>query len=238
MSNSSLVSYTKLSPNNSGQRTHAIDRITPHHVVGLCSVEALGEAFASTSRQASSNYGIGKDGRVGMYVPENCRSWCSSSEANDQRAVTIECADEASYPYTFPDVVYSRLIDLCVDICKRNGKNKLVWVPNSAEALAYKQASNEMLLTVHRWFASTACPGAWMMEHMADLAEQVTARLREWNFTGDSTPAKWSKEAVEWAVDNGLLAGNDKGDLMLRSPITREQFCVILKKYHDTFKGV
>ena len=92
--NSSLVSYTKLSPNHSGQRTHSIDRITPHCVVGQCSVETLGNIFLPTSRQASSNYGIGVDGRVGMYVEEKNRSWCSSSAANDQRAVTIECASD------------------------------------------------------------------------------------------------------------------------------------------------
>ena len=83
MSNSPLVSYTKLSPNHSGQRTHVVDRITPHCVVGQCSVETLGNIFAPTSRQASCQYGIGVDGRVGMYVEEKNRSWCSSSNAND-----------------------------------------------------------------------------------------------------------------------------------------------------------
>lgn len=66
MSNSPLVSYTRLSPNHSGRRTHEIDRITPHCVVGQCSVETLGNIFFTTSRQASSNYGIGADGRVGI----------------------------------------------------------------------------------------------------------------------------------------------------------------------------
>ena len=99
--NSPLVAYTKLSPNHSGQRTHSIDRITPHCVVGQCSVETLGSIFAPSSRQASSNYGIGADGRVGMYVEEKNRSWCSSSNANDQRAVTIECASDTTEPYAF-----------------------------------------------------------------------------------------------------------------------------------------
>lgn len=110
MSNSPLVSYTKLSPNHSGQRTHAIDRITPHCVVGQCSVETLGNIFAPTSRQASCQYGIGVDGRVGMYVEEKNRSWCSSSNENDQRAVTIECASDTIHPYAFKDVVYNKLI--------------------------------------------------------------------------------------------------------------------------------
>ena len=106
--NSSLVSYTKLSPNHSGQRTHSIDRITPHCVVGQCSVETLGNIFLPTSRQASCNYGIGVDGRVGMYVEEKNRSWCSSSSANDQRAITIECASDTTEPYAFKDVVYQK----------------------------------------------------------------------------------------------------------------------------------
>ena len=117
MSNSPLVSYTKLSPNHSGQRTHAVDRITPHCVVGQCSVETLGNIFAPTSRQASCQYGIGVDGRVGMYVEEKNRSWCSSSNANDQRAITIECASDATHPYAFNDTVYAKLIELCVDFC-------------------------------------------------------------------------------------------------------------------------
>ena len=95
--NSKMVSYKRLSPNHSGKRTHSIDRITPHCVVGQCSVETLGNIFAPRSRQASCNYGIGPDGRVGMYVEEKNRSWCSSSNANDQRAVTIECASNPGY---------------------------------------------------------------------------------------------------------------------------------------------
>lgn len=177
MSNSALVNYTKLSPNHSGTRTHAIDRISPHCVVGQCSVETLGEIFAPTSRQASCNYGIGPDGRVGMYVEEKNRSWCTSSSANDQRAVTIECASDATAPYAFKDAVYNKLIDLCADICKRNGKKKLLWISDKAKALAYEPKSDEMLLTVHRWYANKSCPGDWLMARMDDLAAKVTARL-------------------------------------------------------------
>ena len=175
--NSSLVSYTKLSPNHSGQRTHSIDRITPHCVVGQCSVETLGNIFLPTSRQASCNYGIGVDGRVGMYVEEKNRSWCSSSSANDQRAVTIECASDTTEPYAFKDMVYQTLIKLCVDICKRNGKKKLLWLGDKDKTLSYEPKSDEMVLTVHRWFANKSCPGNWMYSRMGDLAEKVTAQL-------------------------------------------------------------
>ena len=175
--NSSMVVYTKLSPNHSGQRTHSIDRITPHCVVGQCSVETLGSIFEPTSRQASSNYGIGADGRVGMYVEEKNRSWCSSSNANDQRAVTIECASDTTEPYAFRDVVYQTLIKLCVDICKRNGKKKLLWLGDKDTTLAYTPKADEMVLTVHRWFANKSCPGNWMYARMGDLASKVTAEL-------------------------------------------------------------
>ena len=175
--NSSLVSYTKLSPNNSGQRTHSIDRITPHCVVGQCTVERLGEIFYPTSRKASSNYGIGLDGKVGMYVEEKNRSWCSSSNANDQRAVTIECASDNTEPYAFKDVVYNRLVELCTDICKRNGKSKLLWLGDKNTTLNYTPAADEMVLTVHRWFANKSCPGSWMYARMGDLAEKVKEAL-------------------------------------------------------------
>jgi hypothetical protein len=172
-----MVAYTKLSPNNSGQRKHAIDRITPHCVVGQCSIESLGTLFAKKSTGASSNYGIGADGRVGLFVEERNRSWCSSSADNDNRAVTIECASDAKAPYAFKEIVYQRLIELCTDICRRNGKKKLLWCPDKATTLGYVPKEDEMVLTVHRWFANKSCPGDWMFEKMGDLAAQVTAAL-------------------------------------------------------------
>lgn len=108
--NSPLVVYTNLSPNHSGQRTHSIDRITPHCVVGQLSAESICGCFISPSRQASCNYGIGKDGRVSLCVEEKNRSWCSSSAANDQRAITIECASDLTHPYAMNSAVYTSLI--------------------------------------------------------------------------------------------------------------------------------
>ena len=186
--NSKLVVYTKLSPNHSGARTHSIDRITPHCVVGQCTAEGLGDWFAKFSTKASSNYGIDRDGRVGMYVEEKNRSWCSSSNANDQRAVTIECASDTSEPYAFRDVVYQKLITLCVDICCRNGKNKLIWFGDKDKTLNYSPKSGEMILTVHRWFANKSCPGNWMYARMGDLAAKVTAQL------GGSTEQKTEEQ--------------------------------------------
>lgn len=201
--NSSLVSYTKFSPNHSGLRTHSIDRITPHCVVGQCSVETLGNIFLPTSRQASCNYGIGADGRVGMYVEEKNRSWCSSSNANDQRAVTIECASDTTEPYAFKDVVYQKLITLCVDICKRNGKSKLLWLGDKDKTLNYAPKSDEMVLTVHRWFANKSCPGSWMYARMGDLAEKATAHLGGSSGGTVSTSDQMYRVRKTWADAKG-----------------------------------
>ena len=188
--NSSLVSYTKLSPNHSGQRTHSIDRITPHCVVGQCSIETLGNIFYPTSRQASCQYGIGSDGRIGMYVEEKNRSWCSSSNENDQRAITIECASDTTEPYAMNSKVYDALIKLCVDICKRNSKKKLIWLGDKDKTLNYAPKSDEMVITVHRWFANKSCPGDWLYARLGDLAAKVTENLNDAAISDKVTPAK------------------------------------------------
>lgn len=177
MSNSGLVVYTKLSPNHSGQRTHSIDRITPHCVVGQLSCESICGCFTSPQREASCNYGIGTDGRISLSVEEKNRSWCSSSNANDQRAVTIECASDKTAPYAMTDAVYAALIDLCTDICKRNGKSKLLWFGDKNKTLSYEPKADEMIITVHRWFANKSCPGDWLYNRLGDLAAKVTSRL-------------------------------------------------------------
>ena len=118
-----------------------------------------------------------KDGRVGLYVEEKNRSWCTSSNENDQRAVTIECASGKVEPYAMNEVVYDRLIDLCVDICQRNGKKKLLWFGDKQKSLSYQPKEDEMLITVHRWFANKSCPGNWLYARLGDLATKVTARL-------------------------------------------------------------
>lgn len=197
--NSSLVSYTKLSPNHSGQRTHSIDRITPHCVVGQLSCESICGCFTSPSRQASCNYGIGKDGRISLCVEEKNRSWCSSSAANDQRAITIECASGTTEPYEMNNKVYAKLIELCTDICKRNGKTKLLWIDNKNKALNYAPAADEMLITVHRWFANKSCPGNWLYARLGNLAATVTAAL---------SPADMGKSGMQASVFKGMTESN------------------------------
>ena len=191
--NSSLVSYTKLSPNHSGQRTHSIDRITPHCVVGQLSAESICGCFSSASRKASCNYGIGTDGRVSLCVEEKNRSWCTSSNANDQRAVTIECASDLKEPYAMNSKVYDSLIELCTDICKRNGKKKLLWFGDKNKSLNYSPKADEMVLTVHRWFANKSCPGDWLYSRLDEVAKEVTNKLNE-----TSSATSTLNKTVKW----------------------------------------
>ena len=178
MSNSSLVDLTILSPNHSGARKQPITRITIHCTACLVSAYRLGNIFLPRARNASCNYGIGTDLRVVLVVPESMRSWCSSSNDNDQRSVTIEAASDNKAPYKFAPGVYEKTIDLCVDICKRNGKKKVVYISDQITALKYKPADDEMLLTFHRWFSKTkSCPGDWFMARAASFAKAVNDRL-------------------------------------------------------------
>lgn len=172
-----MISYTKLSPNNSGKRIYPLQRITPHCVVGQLSVESLGGIFCDGARKVSSNYGIGADGRIALYVNEDCRSWCSSNADNDQRAITIECASDLQPPYTFKPIVYNQLIALCIDICRRNDKTKLIWIDDKEKSLSYPVKSNELIITVHRWFADRECPGDWLYNRLGELAEKVTIAI-------------------------------------------------------------
>lgn len=195
MSNSSLVSYTKISPNKSVPRKHKIDTITIHCVVGQLSVEQLGNIFAKRSKKASCNYAIGSDGRVGMYVEEKDRSWCSSNANNDHRAITIECASDKKHPYAINDKVYETLVELCTDICKRNNIKELKW--KGKKELIGK--INEQNMTVHRWFANKDCPGDYIYNRLGKIAKEVNAKLKP----------KKTIDQIAHEVINGLW-GNGK----------------------------
>lgn len=169
MSNSPLVQYTKLSPNCNKPRNSKIKKITIHHMAGVLSVETCGRIFAGSGRQASSNYGIGSDGRIGMYVEECNRSWCSSNANNDHQAITIEvsnCKNGGNWEVS--DHVLARLIELCVDICRRNGIERLNYTGDASGNL-----------TRHNMFAATACPGPYLQSKFPYIAEQVNKQLEK-----------------------------------------------------------
>lgn len=173
MSNSNLISYTKISPNKTSPRNHKIDTITIHCYVGQVSVENAGSWFAKESTQASCNYVIGADGRIGLIVDEKDRSWCSSSPSNDHRAITIECASDTKNPYAINDKVYKSLINLCADICKRNNIKELKW-KNDKSLIGQVDKQN---MTVHRWFKNKACPGEYIFSRLGQIAAEVNDKL-------------------------------------------------------------
>lgn len=257
MSNSKLVSYTRLSPNHSGKRRHAIDTISIHCMAGNLSVESCGRLFADRSREASSNYGIGSDGRIALYVDEGNRSWCTSSASNDNRAVTIEvanCADGEPWPIT--EEAYRSLINLLVDICKRNHIPELRW-KGDQNLVGQVEKQN---MTVHRWFANKACPGEWLYERHGEIAAEVNRRLSEQEdddmdkarFTElfnemrrdlqDNDCGQYSEEARNWATETGLILGggdlNGEPNYMWQDMMTREQFVTVLYRFAQMMGAV
>lgn len=228
MSNSPLVNYTKISPNKSSPRNHKIDTVTIHCVVGQCSVETLGNVFAPTSRQASSNYGIGYDGRIGMYVEEEDRSWCSSNAANDNRAITIEVASDTKEPYAVNAKAYAALIDLLVDICKRNGIKELVWSTNKADRVNHKNGCN---MTVHRDYANKSCPGTYLYERHAQIASEVNKRLGRTNIK----PAPEKPSGGLYRVQTGAFKSKANADAML-AKVKAKGFDTYMVKVGDLYK--
>jgi len=173
-SNSSLVTCKILSPNNWGKRTHKIDTLTIHCTAGNCTARSLGNMFARKARKASSNYGIGYDGSVGLYVDESCTSMCSSNYNNDNRAITIEVSSSNKHPYVVSSIAYEKMIQLCVDICRRNPELKQLRWKDDKSLIGVTEKQN---MTVHRWFAAKACPGEYLYSRMGQIANEVNRRL-------------------------------------------------------------
>lgn len=173
MSNSPLVNYTKISPYKNSPRNHKIDTITIHCAVGQCLIPVFGAVFNNPDRPVSANYGIAKDGKIGLFVDEKDRSWCSSNAANDNRAITIEVASDTTPPYAVTDAAYKSLINLLTDICRRNNIKELKW---KADRSLIGQVDKQNM-TVHRWFANKSCPGEYLYSRHGQIAKEVNARL-------------------------------------------------------------
>ena len=177
MSNSSLVSYTKISPNKTSPRNHKIDTITIHCAVGQFTAKQLlnlnNFIRYDAQKGASCNYAVGCDGSIGLGVDESDRSWCSSNSKNDHRAITIEVASDTKHPYKVTDAAYKALIKLLVDICKRNKIKELKW--EADKSLVGKVDKQNM--TVHRWFANKACPGDYLYSRHGQIAKEVNKHL-------------------------------------------------------------
>lgn len=240
MGNSKLVDVVIYSPNWNWRGNNKVKKITIHHAGGIASVESIGDLFSRKDRGGSANYGIGNDGRVGLYVPENKRAWTSGSPENDYQAITIEVSNcEYGGEWAVSDEAYDKLILLCADICKRNGIKELVFTGDASGNL-----------TMHRYFQATACPGEYLASRFGEIAETVNAILRgespmtkeerkefdalkatveslqetngiRWNYIDGNLP-KWAKPTVQKLYERGVLVGNEKGELQLSYQFLRE----------------
>ncbi len=206
MSNSPLVTYTRITKNKTSPRNHKIDTITIHCIVGQWTAKQGCDYFATTDRECSANYVVGKDGSIGLSVDEKDRSWCSSSRDNDNRAITIEVASDTTHPYAVTDAAYKALIDLVTDICKRNDIKELKW---QAKKSLIGQVDKQNM-TVHRWFANKACPGDYLYERHSDIAKQVNARL------GGSTASTEASVKGLYKVQVGAFAKKANAEAMLK----------------------
>lgn len=219
--NSPLAKVKVMSPNHSGLRKHKIDTITIHCVVGQCTARKIGEIFLPTARQASSNYGIGYDGEIGLYVEEKNRSWCSSSASNDNRAVTIEVASDTKHPYTITREAYNALIELVADICKRNGIKELKWKADKS-LIGHVDKQN---MTVHRWFANKSCPGDYIYNKLGDIAESVNKKL-------NVKPVSLTDD-IDVLVKNGII---NTPDYWLKTTPSVQYLSDLIHKMADFFR--
>lgn len=205
--NSPLVTYKRLTNNRTSPRNHAIDTITIHCIVGQWTAKQGCDYFATTDRQCSANYVVGKDGSIGLSVEEKDRSWCSSNAANDNRAITIEVASDTSHPYAVTDKAYEALIKLVADICKRNSIKKLLW---KADKSLVGQVDKQNM-TVHRWFANKSCPGEYLYSRHSDIAAKVNALLGD--SAGETTQTPTTQTL--YRVQVGAYSKKANADAML-----------------------
>lgn len=197
--NSNLVDYKRISPHKTSPRNHKIDCITIHCIVGQWTAQKGCDYFATTNRKCSANYVVGKDGSIGLSVEEKDRSFCSSNKANDHRAITIEVASDTTHPYAVTDKALNALIELIVDICKRNKIKELKW---KADKSLIGQVDKQNM-TVHRWFANKACPGDYLYNKHSYIAEQVNKKLGFAPLSPTKTLDDWAKEVINGKHGNG-----------------------------------
>lgn len=259
MSNSPLVTYTNLSPNKTSPRNHVIDTITIHCIVGQWTAKQGCDYFSKSSIKASPNYVVGKDGSIGLCVEEKDRSWCTgatnpiyingiSGAQNDHRAITIEVASDISHPYAVTNAAYEALINLLVDICQRNNIKQLLW-KNDKTLVGQTDKQN---MTAHRWFANKTCPGDYLYNRFGDIAEKVNQKLFEMededmtqetfnklmnNYLAElaQEPTTWEQTDADWGQQNGLLNGDEHGNIMAKKFITRGEMIAVLHRFAQKF---
>lgn len=183
MSNSKLCTYIDINHTHRTTRKYDISRITIHVAAGDLNFD--GYSATLRERDCSWNYAIQSDGQIGLFVEERYRAWTTGSKPdprgsqNDHRAVTMEVSNKwgSDDEYKVTDAALNAVIDLCEDICRRNGKTTLIWLDDVDRSERYSPKSHEMIMTIHKWYANTSCPGQYLYSKQYHIAKTVTARL-------------------------------------------------------------
>ena len=255
MSNSALAECIVLSPFFSKRTAANISILTIHCTAGRGTASAIGKIFQQPNRNASSNYGIGTDGSIGLYVEEHCAFWCSSNGWNDNRAITIEVANNGGAPdWPVSQESWDSLIRLCADICIRNGKRRLVWLENRDAALAYAgkngagcQKDDELVMTAHRWYAAKSCPGNYLYDRFGAIAEEVNRKIQKMEdedmtgeeiyrrlmgFLREQPTSDYAEEASRRGIESGLFMDGDNDGLVddPKAPVTRQDLAVVVTR--------
>jgi len=187
---SSLSSYDGLSPNKTSPRKSSIKRLTPHCVAGNLSIErTLGLPNFMTPRSpgASCNYAIGSDGRIGLGVIESDAAWTSNSSFNDNQAITFEIANSAGAPnWPMTDLAINSFVKLSVDICRFYGFKKVHYENKPSNVTTKDKVEewiktweklDEMIITLHRWYAPKECPGQYFINKLPDIVKRINQDL-------------------------------------------------------------
>lgn len=197
MSKSSLIDITVPASTNNyskGRSGRKIEMITIHHMAGILSAKRCGELFQNPNRKASSNYGIGYDGKIALYVDEENTSWANSNWDANCKSVTIETSnDKTGGDWHVGDVTLNSLIKLVADIAKRNNLGKLVKGKN---------------LTWHQMYYRTVCPGDYLLsklDYIVDEANKINEQVEPVSDLKiekiDKKKIKLNKDANLWNLD-------------------------------------
>lgn len=257
---SPLSTYYVQTPNTYGRRNHVIDTISIHCMAGNLSAKNCVDWFSKSSTQAGSNYCIGADGVIACASDEDYSPWCTSNKANDMRAITIEVANIKGEPnWEVSEASIDALVELLVDICRRNKIHRLLWKGDKSLIGQVTQQN----MTVHRWFKNKACPGNFLYNRHGEIADRVNKKLEDLELEDelmdvstekaqeilraarqplqDNDASTWSEKSRKWATESGLIKGSgtvknpttgqDEPNYMWQDMLTREQMAELLYRF-------
>lgn len=214
---SPLATVQILSPNRNAPRNKPIRRLTPHHVAGNLTVEAVANLDRVKNYNATSgmspSYAIGTDGRMCCIVEETNRPWTSSSATNDHQAITFEIANNGGAPdWRISDAALSKWVEAAAEIAAFYGFKKVNYkekptnvTPANVESwIATWETADAMTITLHQWFTATACPGPYFVAMLPQLVTEINNKLSKTDVVPDPKPIdEIANEVIQGRWGNG-----------------------------------